>query len=277
MMSNSVGMCRRNRIDKGDPMRLHTFSIGGREFAVVSTTRELGNLYPSSSEGVRAFGGEAKVVSARNAFLSENGIDPERMARSYVTHGRTVRIVRPGSKELSYGHSLKARKEGEALVTAHDDISLSMLAADCAPLVMVVPSRHGDRVVQIIVHCSRQTILSGLLYATYGTVKAKFGHDGGLSWGAAQAFIGPTIRRYEVACEHESVLYFEEIGATSPSGVKGKICLDLVKAIRWQMDSVGIEAEQISDSGIDTYHDERFWSYRRNANTGNNLIALCRT
>jgi copper oxidase (laccase) domain-containing protein len=80
------------------------------------------------------------------------------------------------------------------------------------------------------------------------------------------AAIGPLIRQrsYEVGVEFverfieadaENALYF------IPASREGHAMFDLAGFIRMRLESAGVL--MIDDTGVDTYSDERFYSYRR--------------
>ena len=84
--------------------------------------------------------------------------------------------------------------------------------------------------------------------------------------GGIVAAIGPLIRQhsYEVGCEF--VERFVEADAENsvffiPSVRSGHAMFDLAGFIRMRLENAGVL--MIDDIGVDTYSDERFYSYRR--------------
>lgn len=139
----------------------------------------------------------------------------------------------------------------DALITRQVDLPLTVLSADCLPILI-----RGSNMVGAI-HAGRKGILNGIITETISRMRALGGEN-------LVATIGPAIcsKCYEVdlpmyldAISHESEL------ATNPE----THCLDLKRAARSQLFAQGVE---VSDLEICTAHDSNFFSYRRDGVTG---------
>jgi polyphenol oxidase len=80
------------------------------------------------------------------------------------------------------------------------------------------------------------------------------------------AAIGPLIRQQSYEVGGEFVARFIEADAENalffiPSAREGHAMFDLAGFIRMRLENAGVLV--IDDTGIDTYSDERFYSYRR--------------
>jgi copper oxidase (laccase) domain-containing protein len=80
------------------------------------------------------------------------------------------------------------------------------------------------------------------------------------------AAIGPMIRQHSYEVGGEFVERFIEADAENgvffiPSAREGHAMFDLAGFIRMQLENSGVL--MIDDIGVDTYSDERFYSYRR--------------
>jgi copper oxidase (laccase) domain-containing protein len=85
------------------------------------------------------------------------------------------------------------------------------------------------------------------------------------------AAIGPLIRQHSYEVGGEFVERFIEADAEHgrffiPSSREGHAMFDLAGFIRMRLENSGILV--IDDSGLDTYSDERFYSYRRSVHRG---------
>jgi hypothetical protein len=80
------------------------------------------------------------------------------------------------------------------------------------------------------------------------------------------AAIGPLIRQYSYEVGNEFVERFIEADAENspffvPAAREGHAMFDLAGFIRMRLENAGVLV--IDDIGIDTYSDQRFFSYRR--------------
>lgn len=147
--------------------------------------------------------------------------------------------------------------QADALVTATPGLALSVLSADCQPVLF------ADRDAGVIgaAHAGWKGALSGVLEATLDAMEAL-----GADRGAITAIIGPSISQaaYEVGQEYFETFMVEE--PDSPrffaNGTGG----------RYQFDLPGYGLHRLREAGVGTcdwvrhctYADpERFYSYRR--------------
>jgi YfiH family protein len=130
-------------------------------------------------------------------------------------------------------------------------------AADCGPILFVDPNA---RVIGAA-HAGWKGALTGVLESTVAAMEKLGAERSGIL-----AAIGPLIRQhsYEVgsefverfiAADAENALFF------IPSTREGHAMFDLAGFIRMRLENAGVL--MIDDLGVDTYADERFFSYRR--------------
>ncbi len=143
--------------------------------------------------------------------------------------------------------------EADALVTRERGLPLVVLAADCLPILI-----SGKNIVAAI-HAGRKGVLNGVITKTIDYMK---------STGAQNlvATIGPAIcsECYEVSSEMylEAITQIPEL-ATSIASHK----LNLPAAAKSQIEHKGVDVRSLD---ICTAHDENYFSYRRDGQTGRN-------
>jgi YfiH family protein len=193
-------------------------------------------------------GDDPAAVAANLADVSDwLGVRP---AVGSQVHGRAVRRVEvaPAVGEKS------PQCDGQIAVRRRDGapVGLGVLAADCLPLLLVDP----DVGVIATAHAGRRGLAAGVLQATVTEMVAA-----GAEPRRIRAVVGPGIcgRCYEVPAGLQ-----EEVAAVVPETVtttdRGTPGLDLAAGARAVLTGLGVV--QITDMGICTRTDDRFFSYR---------------
>jgi YfiH family protein len=145
----------------------------------------------------------------------------------------------------------------DAIVTRTESLAIGASAADCGPILLADPRA---RVIGAA-HAGWKGALAGILESTVDAMERLGAERTGIV-----AAIGPLIRQhsYEVGAEFierfvkadaENSLYF------IPATREGHAMFDLAGFIRMRLENAGVL--MIDDIGVDTYSDERFFSYRR--------------
>lgn len=171
-----------------------------------------------------------------------------------------LRAVAPGAPPVAWAkqvHSavaLPARPgfcgEGDALFTDQPGLALSVVTADCVPILLAGPAGVAA------IHAGWRGIVGGVIPATLETLKGRPGE-----W---TAWIGPAIG----ACCYEVGEDVAErvVAASGPEvaipGPLGKPHLDLPGAARMQLAAAGIE-NVIVLVRCTRCDEEKLWSYRR--------------
>ncbi|WBU64475.1 peptidoglycan editing factor PgeF [Paracoccus aerodenitrificans] len=190
------------------------------------------------------------VVATNRARVAEAmGVGPNRLAGVSQVHSADVVTISAGD-DLEQVRQIKA----DALVTSVSGIALSVLTADCQP-VLFADLENG---VIGAAHAGWKGAMSGVLGNTAAAMR-KLGAQ------RIRAVIGPTIsqRAYEVGWD-----FMEGFTAEDPQyerffsgGPDGKPMFDLPGFGLAQLRRHGVEAEWTAHC---TYSDpERFFSYRR--------------
>ncbi len=153
------------------------------------------------------------------------------------------------------------RRSGDALCTSAPRTPIAVMAADCLPVALVGRSSSA------VAHAGWRGLCAGVLQRAVAT----FGED------APRAWIGPSIGpcHYQVGTE-----VVEAFRATNPdtpdfwesngSGFR----FDLRSAARWVLSRAGALVEDSQPPC--TFCDDRFYSFRRDGETGRHAVVVWR-
>lgn len=165
-------------------------------------------------------------------------------------HGNNVVIIDESA-------DFQVAPEADALFTEREDVALAVLVADCIPLLL-----HSNSAIAAV-HVGRKGLCAGVVQATLQVFA-----DHGVRPNQISAEIGAAIcgRCYEV----DQALYDEVVSiipttATSYKSSNQKPCLDLISGLIDLLQNAGIS---YNTSGKCTFHDEGYFSYRRDGVTG---------
>jgi purine-nucleoside/S-methyl-5'-thioadenosine phosphorylase / adenosine deaminase len=207
-------------------------------------------IYASLNGGVGSHDNPSDVAENRRRMADAMGVAPERLLTLFQVHSPDVAIVTGPWKS-------EARPRADALVTRIEGLAIGVTAADCGPVLFVDPQA---RVIGAA-HAGWKGALSGVLEATVAAMEKLGAERAGIV-----AAIGPLIRQqsYEVGTEFVERFIEAEAGNAQffiPSARESHAMFDLASFIRTRLENAGVL--MIDDVGIDTYADERFYSYRR--------------
>jgi YfiH family protein len=216
-------------------------------------TREGGvseGIYSALNGGLGSNDDPARVAENRRRMAEHVGVTADRFVSLHQIHS-------PDALVADAAWAAGPRPKGDALVTRIPGIALGVSTADCGPVLFVDP--HA-RVIGAA-HAGWKGALAGVLEQTIGAME---------QLGAARtgiiAAIGPLIRQESYEVGNEFVARFIDAEAENamffmPSVREGHAMFDLGGYIRRRLEAAGIL--MIDDLGLDTYADERFFSYRR--------------
>lgn len=197
------------------------------------------------------------------AVVASESAPPAGPAAARQVHGATV-LAPPGGAADTAGGTI-ACGEGDALVTDRAGLALSVITADCVPVLL----EAGEQVAAV--HAGWRGLVAGVLAATAERLAAGGAAD------AAEwiAWIGPTIGAccYEVdedvaarVAEASSPAVVSRpdggSGGSGGSGNAAKPHLDLVAAARHQLAGLGV-AEVRTVPACTRCEPDLLWSYRR--------------
>ncbi|WMT76734.1 peptidoglycan editing factor PgeF [Bradyrhizobium sp. Ash2021] len=213
-----------------------------------------GGIYESLNGGLGSNDDPAHVAENRRRMAAQMGVAPEHFLSVHQIHSPDV-VVATGPWQGD-------KPRADALVTRTVGIAIGVTAADCGPILLVDPAA---RVIGAA-HAGWKGALTGVLESTVEAME-KLGADRS----GMLAAIGPLIRQHSYEVGGEFVERFLDADAENavffiPSVRDGHAMFDLAGFIRMRLENAGVL--MIDDIGVDTYSDERFYSYRRSVHRG---------
>ena len=234
------------------PLRAFRFD-SGRLTAVVTTRHGGVSAGPYDSLNLGGHVGDAPEAVAENRRRLAAALGVDRLTIADQKHTATVAVV--DSSLAGRGHggvadSAAAFKETDAMITNRPGVALTILVADCAPVVLYDPVHHAAGVA----HSGRVGTIKGVIPQTIKAMAATFGSaPGDLLIG-----IGPAIgaASYEIgaaeAAEVRAAFGADAAPRLLTTTRPGHATFDLTGAIRRQLRAAGVPAGHVHDLAVDT-------------------------
>ena len=235
----------------GLPLRAFPFDSG--QVTAVVTTRHGGvsaGVYGSLNLGGHVGDEPAAVTENRRRLAAALGVGKLTIADQQ----HTARVALVDERLAGRGHdgaadAAAAFPATDAMITSLPGTALTILVADCAPVVLYDPVRRAAGVA----HSGRAGTIKGVLPQTVEAMTATFGSDpADLLVG-----IGPAIgaASYEIGAAEaaEVTAWFGAEGARLLAPTRpGHARFDLAAAIRGQLAAAGVRDRNVHDMAIDT-------------------------
>jgi len=207
-------------------------------------------IYASLNGGIGSNDDPAKVAENRRRMAEHIGVAPDHLLTVFQTHSPDVALA-------SAPWDRSARPRADAIVTRAEGLAIGVTAADCGPILFVDPNA---RVIGAA-HAGWKGALTGIVESTVGAMEGL-----GAERANIVAAIGPLIRRQSYEVGNEFVERFLRCDAENapfflPAAREGHAMFDLAGFIRKRLENAGVLV--VDDIGVDTYSDERCFSYRR--------------
>src|SRR3984957_1583159 len=215
-----------------------------------------GGIYQSLNGGLGSNDDRADVIENRRRMAEAMGVTAEHLVGVHQVHSPDAVVV---SAPWPSG---EPRPRADAMVTRHEGLAIGVTAADCGAILLVDPN------VRVIAaaHAGWKGALTGVIESTVDAMEKLGAERSGIL-----AAIGPLIRQrsYEVGAEFverflqadaENALFF------IPAARENHAMFDLAGFIRTRLENAGVL--MIDDIGVDTYPDERCYSFRRSVHRG---------
>ena len=206
-------------------------------------------IYASLNGGTGSSDDPGNVAENRRRMAEQMGVTPENLLTLWQIHSPDA-VVASGPWEGE-------RPRADAIVTRTEGLAIGVTAADCGPILFVDPNA---RVIGAA-HAGWKGALTGVLESTVAAMEKLGAERGGIV-----AAIGPLIRQHSYEVGGEFIERFIEADAENamfflPATREGHAMFDLAGFIRMRLENAGVL--MIDDIGVDTYSDDRFFSYRR--------------
>lgn len=201
-------------------------------------------VYASLNCGYGSQDDPALVAQNRACVAAAMDLPAGRLAAVYQVHGTDVVMAEDGAPT---DRSQLVRADG--LVTTRRELGLTILTADCLPLLLV----DGAGEVIGACHAGWRGAAAGIVGRTVDTM-----HVAGA--GPITALIGPTIRQqsYQVGAEMRDEVLAQvapQLGDAAATcfidDVPGKLRFELALLVRLQLYHAGVDV--VHDCGVDTY------------------------
>ncbi|MBR1297732.1 peptidoglycan editing factor PgeF [Bradyrhizobium sp. AUGA SZCCT0042] len=208
-----------------------------------------GGIYEGLNGGLGSNDDAAHVAENRRRMAEQMGVAPDRFISVHQIHSPDAVVAT--------GPWTGDKPRADALVTRTEGLAIGVTAADCGPILFVDPTA---RVIGAA-HAGWKGALTGIIESTVDAME-RLGAD---RTGTVAA-IGPLIRQHSYEVGGEFVERFLDADAANAayfiaSERAGHSMFDLAGYIRMRLENAGVLV--IDDIGVDTYSDERFYSYRR--------------
>ena len=207
-------------------------------------------IYAGLNGGLGSNDDPANVAENRRRMAEQMGVGPDRFLSLHQVHSPDA-VVATGPWPAT------TRPRADAIVTRAEDLAIGVTAADCGPILFVDPNA---RVIGAA-HAGWKGALTGIVESTVEAMERL-----GAERADIVAAIGPLIRQPSYEVGNEFVERFVEADSENalffiPAAREGHAMFDLAGFIRMRLENAGVL--MIDDIGVDTYSDERFFSYRR--------------
>ncbi len=226
------------------------FELGAGVLAVFTGRRGGVSRGPFEHLNMSAAVGDdpAAVAANRHRVAARCGLDPAALAWMRQVHGATVRRTEPGRRAPA----------ADAIFTSAPGLALSVLAADCAPVLIAEPAAR----LVAAAHAGREGLVAGVVPAVVAALSAAGGDPRQM-----HAVIGPAIcgSCYEVPQQlrDRAAAVVPAAGCVTAAGTAG---IDIRAGVTAQLAAAGVG--RISGDPRCTAETADLYSYRRDGRTG---------
>ena len=218
-------------------------------------------VYSSLNCGLESGDKKKNVLKNLSIVSTKIGIDAENLYTMNQTHSSKVTVINNGNKHIQ-------RINSDALVTNQKNIAISVLTADCVPVLIY------DEINKIIgcIHAGWKGALSGVIENTINEI-SKIGINGKIN-----VAIGPciSVNNYEIGKK----FYLKFIKESKKNEIffsptkKNKFLFNLRKYVNSKFEK--LEVNHIENIDFDTFsEDKKFFSFRRSNHLGEKDYGRC--
>src|SRR5262245_1829823 len=209
-----------------------------------------GGIYESLNGGQGSGDDATHVRENRARMAAALGVAPDHLITAYQIHSPDVVVA-----EAPWTH--ETRPHADAIVTRVPGLAIGVSTADCGPVLLA----DGEARVIGAAHAGWRGALTGVIESTIAAMERL-----GAERRRIVAAIGPMIRQpsYEVGSDlidRFRAANLDNERFFTPSRRDGHAMFDLAGYIAADLDRAGVD--RVDDLALDTYADDRFFSYRR--------------
>jgi len=212
-------------------------------------------------------GDDADAVATNRSVVCD-ALGLERLTVASQTHGSRVAVVDGRLSGAGHEGDSDARArltDTDAMVTNETGVALTVLVADCVPILLYDPEVRAFGVA----HAGRRGIDSNVVQAAVETLVATYE----ASPRRMRAYLGPHISLTSYEVGQEEFDSYVELFPDAPTGnvqppvpsCGGVGSIDLGKAATLRLIGAGLLPWNIAAAGIDTYTNPDYFSQRRQA------------
>jgi len=219
------------------------------------------NIYNSLNCGLSSNDNENNVLTNLAIVAKKIGVPKNNLFLMNQTHSNKVVTINENNKNIY-------RVNSDALITTTKNIAISVLTADCVPVLIYDEVNH----IVACVHAGWKGAINGILKNTFSEI-FKMGKNNKI-----YVVVGPCIgaTNYEVGKE----FYSEFIKENKKNeifffrGQKDKFLFDLRSYVNFKIKEFNIE--YLENIDLDTYVEkENFFSFRRSIHLGEKDYGRC--
>ena len=218
-------------------------------------------VYDSLNCGLGSSDKKENILKNLDIVKKKMGLNSENLFSMNQTHSNNVTVINNANKHIQKINS-------DALVTNQRNIGISVLTADCVPVLIY------DEVNQIIavIHAGWRGALGGIILNTFNEIN-RIAKNGKIN-----VAIGPCIGvdNYEVGPEFFTKFIQESKNNESffLHSTRNKFLFDLRKYVNSKLEE--FEINHIENIDFDTFsEDKKFFSFRRSKQVGEKDYGRC--
>ena len=213
-------------------------------------------IYKSLNCGFGSNDDPLSIAENRRLVAARLGFNPEKLIGLRQTHSTTSILIDNKSDART-----NRRAEADAMVTSTANIALSILTADCVPVLFAAPSVG----LVAAAHAGWRGAVNGVLESTIAMMVKQ-----GAKRQQIEAVIGPAIQKtsYQVGDDLRECILRHYSGAKIffNNDGKGKYHFNLPGFVKWRLSAAGLL--QVQNLGIDTYGESsNLFSHRQATHT----------
>lgn len=204
------------------------------------------------------FGDSSSVTQNRDIFFAKSSMSYKDSIWMAVQHGAAYEVV--GQKQRGFGaRNDKTALEVDCLVTTESGLPLSLLTADCIPVILFSP----EVPLVALVHLGWKNVDEYFIQNILKYLRERYQ----VTPDQFQVFMGPHISDKSYCVLNPAQLNRDDWLAYIKK-VETKFFIDISGFAQQQMLDLGVTRENITISKIDTYASKKYFSHKRSHLTG---------